>query len=314
MHFKTFLLSTTLVAVSACGGGGGGDSGGGVTSPAPSVVITNANAPTVASTAGQADTITSNSTGGISFFSVSNSTQNSFNLSKFTREILHLGHSQTLQPQATDICPGGGSITYPDNPSATSGTVTFNNCTNLGITFNGSATFSISGDPAGNFSASVTYSNFSVSYGGDVSTLNATMSVTGSYASPNGTLTTNIASLEVTHYGDYVKLYNYVETLTYNDTTLDYTISWDYTFESSVIGGAVHVVTEQVISGNDTNLYPNSGIVVMTGADSARVRVTINGTGQPTDTITIDVDADGNGTYEDTTMMTWTEFDALAGI
>lgn len=316
MNSKAWLLSVVFVALSACGGGGGGDSGGGggVTVPAPSVVITRDNAPSVASTAGSADTITTNSTAGITFFGVGQPSQNAFDLSKFTREMLHLGHVHTLQAQATNACPGGGSVTYPDDPTATSGTVSFNNCSNMGITVNGSASFTIIGNPAANFSATVTYSNFTVTYGTDVSTLNATLSVTGTYAAPNSTITTTISNLHVTHNADYVNVYSYTETITYNEMTLDYTIAWDYTFESNLIGGTVHVATEQVIAGNDSNLYPNTGVLVFTGVSNSHIRVSFSGTGQPTDLVTIEVDANGDGAYENSTSMTWIQFEALAGV
>jgi len=203
-------------------------------------------------------------------------------------------------------------VTSPDNTSANSGTITFSNCSySAGLTINGSMTYTVSGD-ANNYSANVSYNNFTITNGSIVSTLNASMTLTGSYAAPVETLTVSIPYFYVTVNSDFIKLYNYTATGTNNTTTNAYTLSWDYTFESSFINGAVHVATEQQLQGYSYNPYPSLGSVVVTGANNSHVRFSTNAMGQATDPVTIEIDADGNGIYEYMTTMTWAQLEALS--
>jgi hypothetical protein len=190
--------------------------------------------------------------------------------------------------------------------------MSFNDCGYaLNVTLNGSMTFSISGN-TNNYSASVSYNNFSLNDGTNVISLNASMSITGSYVDPVETVSVSMPMAEMTMNSDYVNMYNYSSTQTYNYNTSAYTIDEDYTFESSFINGAVHVGTEQQIQGYDYNPYPNSGAVVITGANNSHVRVSTNGTGQATDLVTVEIDADGDDVYESFSNLAWSEFDLLS--
>ena len=270
MKFKYSVLISFFLSISACGGGGSGGSGS-VSSPAPNVTITTTNGTQVAADAGSGDSITSGATAGISPLSVSQPTQNAIKLTELTQQLLHLGHDQQLQVQTVTTCSGGGTVMTPDNPSATSGTVTFSNCGFLpGLTIDGSMTFSKSGDK-NNYSASVSYSNFTITNGVTVSTVNASMTITGSYTAPVETVSVSIPNFDLTVNSDYIRLYNFSSTGTTNSTTSEYTLSWDYTYDSSFINGAVHVATEQQLQGYSYNSYPNTGSVVVTGVNNSHV-------------------------------------------
>ena len=285
---------------------------------APSVVITNNNATEVAATAGSADSVASSATGGLAPLSVTQPTQAGLTLRTLAKQVLHLGSGQALQPQATANCQFGGTVTAPDDPNATSGTVSFNQCNDGSVILNGSATIALlSGDPnTDNYSATITFNNFQVTIASDTTTVNASMKITSSSNGTNLTSAVTISYFDVTHNADYVTLYNFNITEVDNISTNDYTLTLDYTFESNLINGAVHVVTDTPITGNYNNPYdyPYTGVLVITGANKAQVRVSTNGNGQPTDLVTVEVDADGDGVYETSTTMTWAEYDMTSVI
>jgi len=314
---KKLLVVTLLSTLSACGGGGGGGSSNNqVASPAPTVAITKTNGATVSSSAGSGDTITT-SISNIAPLTTGQTRRTAINLSDFARKLLHLGESQTLQPlTATVSCPGGGSITAPD-ANATSGTVTFNACVGYltTVTLDGSITFSASGDLASNYTATVTFQNFTITNGADVVTINVSMNISGTTVGTTVTTNVSYSKFSVTINSDYINIYNFHSTEIYDTSTLDYSLDWNYTFESSLINGVVKVATETPIVGNNANPYPYTGSVVFTGMNNSHTRVsTNNSTGLSTDTVMIEVDADGDGVYEDSQTMTWAQFESLGQV
>ena len=309
---KKLLVVALLSTLGACGGGGGSSSSNNpVTSPDPSVAISKTNSAQVASSAGSGDTITT-SVSNLAPLTAGQTSRTAFNLSDFTRQLLHLGDSQTLQPLAVTVnCPGGGSITAP-NATATTGTFSFNACVGYlaNVTLDGSVTFSVSGTST-NKSATATFSNFTITNGSDVITIDVSINIS---VTTTGTLVTTKVSyskFNVTVNSDYINIYNFQSTKTYDTSTQDYSLSWDYTFESSFINGVVHVATETPIVGNAANQYPFTGSVVFTGMNNGHVRIsTNNSTGLPTDMVMIETDADGDGVYEDSQTMTWQQFES----
>ena len=310
MKFKYSVLISLFLSISACGGGGSG--GGGGAGPSPSVSINSANGAQVASVAGTADSI-STGLNSITPLSVTQPSQSALNLTDFTRKLLHLGYNQGLQPLAVTTCSGGGSVTMPD-PGSTSGTVTFSDCLEGGFTINGSISFSITGNANSTYTATVNFNNLTLTDGVDSAAVNAAMSISGSLSGTVETITVTYSNFNVTFNADYINIYDFHSTGTYDTSTLDYTISWNYTFESSLINGVVNVATESLIQGNDANPYPSRGSIVYTGANNTHVRVSTDAGGQPTDTVMIEIDADGNGVYEETNSMTWSDFEMLRSV
>ena len=199
-------------------------------------------------------------------------------------------------------------MTVPDDPNATSGTIAFNNCVDIGFTINGSASFSVSGDPNGNYSASITYNNLTLNSGMNTATLNASMGMNGSYNmnTDTDTITVSYSNFKVTVNNDYINLYNYKFSGTYNNTTLAYTVTLDCTFDSSFINGVVDVLTATPIQGNDgISQNPASGSLLIKGANNTSVQVTINNTTN----VTVTADLNGDGSYEYSKIMTWSDFD-----
>lgn len=309
MNYRTLFVAVLFVTLNACGGGGSDN--GGITSPAPSVAITTNNSDQVAATAGSADSITTSATSLVPL-SVGQASQTTLNLTDFARRLLHLGSNYSLQAlTVTQACPGGGSLTGPD-PGSTSGTFTFTSCVGYqgNTSIDGSITFSLSGDASSNYAALITFNNLTITSGANVVTINVSMNISGNITGTVETTTVSYSLFNVTYNSDYVNIYNYKSTITYNNASLDYSISWDYTFDSSLINGAVKVSTETPIQGNDNNLYPYTGSLVVTGANNSHVRVsTNNSTGLPTDLVMIEVDADGDGIYESSKSVEWQNFD-----
>jgi len=78
------------------------------------------------------------------------------------------------------------------------------------------------------------------------------------------------------------------------------------------IGVSVAVITETPLQILTSDQHPHAGVVVATGMNNSKVRVTVLGS-DPTaaDQVKIEVDADGNGTYESSTLYSWSTLDAL---
>lgn len=163
-------------------------------------------------------------------------------------------------------CSGGGTITGDATESETSasGTITFNNCIESGITINGTITFSASRNL-----------------------------VTGAWSlTINGNLSGTQSVETVTLSG-----------LSYNETGNDftgefslntYTLAIDFTS-----GGGYLVQLLAAIVGNELEVCPatpRSGIIQVTGANNTRAKGTINSDG----TVTIEFD-DGSGAFTEVT-------------
>lgn len=315
VNLKICLLTGLVLTVSACGGGSSNSSGG-TSSPAPSVAISTSNSDQVASTAGSGDTITTSTTNLVPL-SAGQTTKSTLNLTNFAKKLLQLTSSNSLQTLSTTIsCSGGGSYTIPDQ-NTTSGTVTFNNCTGLAgnSTINGTVTVTTSGDLNTSYSATLTFNKFTITSGSNTISLDVSMSISSSISGTVQTTKVSYSLFKIKYNSDYVNIYNYQSTITRDTQSLDYTFTWDYTFDSSLINGAVKVSTETPITGNDNNPYPYTGSVVFTGANNSHVRIsTNNSTGQSDATVLIEVDADGDGVYESNKTMTWLQFDSQTQI
>ena len=72
------------------------------------------------------------------------------------------------------------------------------------------------------------------------------------------------------------------------------------------------VITSTPFQGLTSARHPYTGVVVATGKNNSKVRVTVHSS-DPNDpgAVQIEVDADGDGTYESSTLYPWSTLDAL---
>jgi hypothetical protein len=208
-----------------------------------------------------------------------------------------------------------GSVTVDAGAGGTSATITFNACSDIaGETTSGSA--SLTGVTAAadgssfsaTFSIDVTFTEtgaaplriaggFSIGQTCNITTLDCSGTFTGtSLGAAQGTETWFITNFTITE----------VELAGTITTTLNYTVS------SSALNGSVSVITSVPLKMLTTALHPYTGVVIATGSNNSKVRVTVIGS-DPTAAgqVQIEVDADGDGTYEGSTLHSWSELDAL---
>ncbi len=162
-------------------------------------------------------------------------------------------------------CTGGGSITgdVTETETSESGTVTFNDCNELGITINGTITYSATLDASGNW------------------TLNLSGNLSGA------------ESVQI------ITLSQLIFNANGNDNTGEVSINrYQFSLEDN-LGGGFATMLEAPILENELQSCPDSprsGIILVLGSDNTRARGTINAGG----TVTIEFD-DGSGTFVEVT-------------
>lgn len=143
----------------------------------------------------------------------------------------------------SDTCTGGGTFSgdVTETLTSLSGTVTFTNCIELGITLNGSITF--------NFTENLTTGDYTDSLSGNLSGTDSidTLILSGLSFNETGNNISGAFSLNT------------------------YTFSADDT-----AGGGFLVQLLAAIVGNDQVTCPSSGIVLVTGANNTQAKATIN--------------------------------------
>jgi hypothetical protein len=322
-------LATTLIAglwLTGCGGGGGGGSSTTTASDVGYAGTTEAVAMTdqASADAVAADTIASaismDLSGDIPLSYKSGSSTSSVpGLAGFTQQMidraLALPTSSTLagaiQTQTVQ-CSITGTITYTANvadpnasqPSAgDSVTMSASSCDEgFGSVLNGSFSMTVLSFSSTGMSVNVAFSHFTTTAAsGDYSLLNGGFAMALN-VDPNTNATTysmiGDALLVEQSTGGVVKQqalspFSLVDTI---DASWNFTADHDYTFYSTNIGGGVTVTTTTPIFIFYGDYYPSSGVVVITGAGGASVRVTaIDNT-----LVQIDYDLDADGEYGDT--------------
>ena len=274
------LLGTALI-LTACGGGGGG--GGGVThlsytgNTDPAAIDgANAQAVGVAITEGVSEAIGSETTGSSNPFGASLDLNNgnsplSRKLAEIGLQVLHDAQSSNLPVGATytsdqlnaeigDTIFCGGSISITDalaNGNSESGTISFNSlCFDMSyidpletgnLVINGSMTISVSGT-----TETVTFTNMSVSFGGETFSFSGTVSC--STVSPFECSTLYVGSDGETYMVSSV-------TVTGDDASGYYV---NATF-SDPVNGVVTVTTNPPITFNCPSGAPDAGTIAFSG-------------------------------------------------
>jgi len=228
-----------------------------------------------------------------------------------------LSASQSVVDAAQTPCHFGGFKTADFSADGTSGTITFNACSDVaGETLNGSVSatgFFAASDGShlsGNFRFDITFTetgfaplrivgDFSIVENCNTSTHDCTDSFTGtSLGTQQGSETWFITNFAINE--------------AFVSSTQNVTVDFHYTVSSTKLNGSVAVTTTTPFQGLTSARHPYTGVVVATGANNSKARLTVLGS-DPTapDQVRIEVDADGNGTYESSTLYPWSTLDAL---
>jgi len=308
-----------------CGGGGGGGGGPAGLTPPPStpVGVTATNATQVSATALKPAVGGGGALGTAAGLETTAApqarpvTRTLLAVARDAKTQLSASHSVVGAAAQTTPCAVSGSITADVSADGTSATITFNACSDVaGETINGSESatgLSIAQDGShfsGNFTLDLTFTatgfaplrvvgSFSINETCNTMTHDCTSSFTGtSLGSQQGNQTWFITNFTITD--------ALVSSTQITTTTANYTVS------STALNGSVAVITStplQMVAGAQ---HPFTGVVVATGSNNSKARVTVLGS-NPTapGQVQIEVDANGDGTYESSTLYSWSALDAL---
>ena len=258
--FNLLFLVVTFSLV-ACGGGGGG--GGGNTAPtAATITADNAESLAIAASESTQEAVVNESAQGALPFSVPDSSNDLE--AAVSRKIAQLYLQQLSATGLIITGDCGGSINIPETAT---GTITFNGyCTPVpgygNMIMNGSVTYSYN-DPY----VSLTYSNFTVSFGGETQTINMSMTV-------------NINTGEITYNSSFVSSSGV--TLSYTNFEFTGNAQTGVTVTSGQVTysgiGYFNVYTESpVVLSGCSNGRPMSGIIVAEGSNSTMASITFDG-------------------------------------
>jgi len=307
-----------------CGGGGGGGPAGLTPPPSTPVAVTATNATQVSATALKPAVGGGGALGTTTGLDTTAAPQPR----ALTRALLAVARDSQTQLSAsqsvvgaaaqTTQCRFGGSFTADVSADRTSVTITFNACSDVsGQTINGSVS-------ATGISAASDGSRFSGNFTQDI-TLTATgfapLRVVGSFSVDEtctnfstGDCTDNFTgtSLGFQQGNQTWFTTNFRITETFVSSTQITTTTANYTVSSTALNGSVAVITStpfQMLAGAR---HPYTGVVVATGSNNSKVQVTVHSS-NPADpgAVQIEVDANGDGTYESSTLYSWSTLDAL---
>ena len=330
--FKAEKGSTTYRQVAAllfaflwgCGGGGGGGGGPAGLTPPPStpVTVTATNATQVSATALKPAVGGGGALGTVTGLETTAAPQ----ARAVTRALLAVARDSQTQLSAsqgvvgaaaqTFQCAVSGSVTADISADGTSGTFTFNACSDIaGETISGSAS-------ATGVSAASDGSHFSGNFRVDITftvTGFAPLRIVGDFSIVENCNTSNDCTHSFTGTSLGSQQGNetwFITNFTINESlvnsTQNLTVTFNYTVSSTALNGSVTVITSTPFEGLASARHPSTGVAVATGKNNSKVRVTVLGN-DPTapDQVKIEVDADGDGAYESSTLYPWSTLDAL---
>jgi len=314
-----FGAALAVAALFGCGGGGGGGGPAGLPAvPSTPISITASNinqvtdaslAPAVGGTDAFGASISSADTAQSNPRVLLRAMQAVSNQAKKPRSSSGLSDSVESGP-----CAVSGSVTI--TASGNSASITFNNCSDIaGQSLNGtvSATGIVDNPPnyAANFSVDLTFTET----GSQTLRLVGNFSITENCPSGAGSCTSTFSgsSLGAAHGNEvwYVSSF-FIQSVEQSGGFIDVTAN--YTVSSSDLNGSVQVATDGAnpIRFASSAVYPQSGIINISGANNSRARITINSS-NPADTnaVQVQVDANGDAVFETTTSYSWNQLETI---
>lgn len=305
---RLFIPLGIVLMVAGCGGGGSSSGGnGGIVVPTTPVPITSSNANTVASNANTAASVTYSEGKTTSRTLVGVIAQQSGSrpsvLSVVTSEFDRLFSAKLptssvvgITGTSSNACSISGSYTETDVVangiylrSGDTATITYNNCVyTAGVVLNGTLSFAIgtmvgTGIPYTSANFTVTFTNFSMTYGSETVALNGDMTISTSYT--GNVMTSNIhgtsfaISDTVGTNTNSLKVYGangYSMTYTYDKFTTVYTYSVNMQVASTAMNGSVTIATPTTFQGTAGigMGYPSAGVMTITGSNGSSLTVT----------------------------------------
>ena len=322
VNFSVIILYAGVLA--GCSGGGGGDSGGSSSSiPTGSLVINEGNGQKAAE---EVVKTSDNVTQG-------NSATNAFivgveiepeaegilpGIRDLTLNLVKDRINDDYNPlvsgvTVTENCVGGGTLTlgiFDNNKNGQldegeSVSMSFVNCSQEGTVLSGSMSLTINtlaGDVetgSGNWNLDVTakIDDFSASVNGESYSIDGGFDLSASYDASTGLSAVQMQAdnFIYTEGSEVARLSNFNFTSSVDSSVpANYTISYNFTFAGSSIGGVVNVTTNIPFTGQGENA-PDSGQLTLSGANNASIVVEAIGNGQAT----ISIDASGDGDFDD---------------
>ena len=342
-QIRYLAISLGVAFFAACGGGGGGGGSGTVAPPAgPTLAeITSQDAPaiTAGATIVAADTAELAGTSGSNLIlsSAATSTGDTVGAAEIVLRLIRLHGAnrqliRILVPVGpfTESCPGGGSVTFSgeiQNPPALSEgdsiIADFLNCDDgFGVVLNGGFDFTFvsfsqsvvdcfvddlcSGQDR--LTVDIDFRNFQVTTGTEADSADGDARLALDNTSlPLSTVTISGDSLTISKGAFSESLSAYSTTVTVDFSTGAYTIDSNGTVEiPSLFSGSVIFATTDPLRGFFP-VEPDSGSVLIEGADSATITLIVLNNVQ----LQLDIDLDGDGIVDDTQFTTWDELGAL---
>jgi len=316
---------TVLLLLTACGGGGGGGDGG----PAPVAYSGNTSAATVTPT--NASKLTANVIGGndtatvIVGVSIENgdAAQDlgggvmglALRLNRTFRETVIRAEQErstqrivtaVIPVDVTEPCDGGNGSTRTSGTLQDDGTgtlaISFSNCLIDGVTLNGPGTLSI-----GEFDFAISFARLTLRGPGLSVDAGGSLNVQLDLGNNMETITANLVSLN-NNTGETTKSEQLVIVSVPTSST---------SFTSNISGrvfdhvhGYVDVTTDQLlVFGTLTQLFPDSGQIMLTGASNGRIRVTaLSAT-----LVKLELNLNFDDIIDNTAILKWTELGGPVG-
>lgn len=295
----SYLSIPILIFISSCGGGGGSNGGGSnitYTGSSSQAVISDTNAENLAT-----DTYQGGALGGITQKPGADSQASrpvSISILNILRQTMQKikvpggNRTATVSNSETGGCGGSYSYTLTVNDSTGdfTGTFTYSGYCSMGTISNG--TLTVSGNISGStMSLTITFSNYGMTTGGDSFTVTGTAAFNSLVSSTGYTL--NLVYLDNTASKVY-KLENFVISSTSGMGYVDISMSGRFYHPDH---GYIDITTPTATPFRymASDIYPSQGVLVLTGAGGATVKLTVIDNTQ----LQIEADANGDGDYVD---------------